>query len=106
MTETRFDSLPLHPDTLRALREVLGYATMTKVQSQSLGPCLGPNDVMAKAKTGTGKTLAFLIPAIEKLVTQGRTDGQISVLTISPTRELAEQILNEGLALSRFHQLR
>ena len=47
---------------------------------------------MARAKTGTGKTMAFLIPAIEALVRAPRSAAGISVLVLSPTRELASQV--------------
>lgn len=55
-------------------------------------------DVLAKAKTGTGKTLAFLIPAIERAA-KDRNNG-ISALIISPTRELAQQIAAEAEQVS------
>lgn len=55
------------------------------------------HDVLAQAKTGTGKTLAFLIPSIQRLI-HGKPParGQISILIISPTRELAQQISKEA----------
>lgn len=52
-------------------------------------------DVLAKAKTGTGKTVAFLIPAIERAAKRGNGRG-VSALIISPTRELAQQIAEEA----------
>ena len=64
-------------------------------------------DVLAKARTGTGKTLAFLLPSIERLVVARRENrigkNNISVLVISPTRELANQIAREAEILSKFH---
>lgn len=55
------------------------------------------HDVLAKAKTGTGKTLAFLLPAIEGVALTPRSQRRgISVLVISPTRELAQQIADEA----------
>jgi len=104
MTQTRFDHLPLHADTIRGIHEVLGYSTMTKVQHMSLPVLMQGKDVMAKAKTGTGKTLAFLIPAFEVLLHSNRSYG-VSILVISPTRELAQQILDEAEALTRFHKI-
>ncbi|GAA5982201.1 hypothetical protein JCM10908_004782 [Rhodotorula pacifica] len=71
-----------------------GYEYCTQVQAQTLPTCLTGEDVLAQARTGTGKTLAFLIPSIENLLrapTQP-AKGQISVLVLSPTRELAIQI--------------
>lgn len=51
----------------RALTEVLKYERCSLVQAAAIPVCLGPEDVIAKAKTGTGKTLAFIIPTIEKV---------------------------------------
>ena len=70
----------------------------------STGPaiCAGV-DVVCKAKTGTGKTLAFLIPALEQLAANRLAKGRTGVLIISPTRELASQIAEEAKQLSQFH---
>lgn len=63
----------------------------TPVQSESIGPALAGRDVVATAQTGTGKTLAFVIPMLESLSRQ-LTAGGIGALILSPTRELAIQI--------------
>ena len=68
MTSAKFSDLSINPLTKRALAEVLCYGTMTVVQQQSLPVALTGVDVLAKAKTGTGKTLSFLIPAIESIL--------------------------------------
>ena len=60
-------------------------------------------DVVCKAKTGTGKTLAFLIPALEQLAGNRLAKGRTGVMIISPTRELASQIAEEAKQLSLFH---
>lgn len=60
-------------------------------------------DVVCKAKTGTGKTLAFLIPALEQLAANRLAKGRTGVMIISPTRELASQIAEEAKQLSQFH---
>jgi len=75
------------------------YETMTKVQQATLPVALSGVDILAKARTGTGKTLAFLIPTIENIL---RTNSM--ALVISPTRELAGQIHQECLALCTFHK--
>ena len=103
MTAAQFADLPIHADTKRALAEVLRYETMTIVQEQSLPVALTGVDVLAKAKTGTGKTLSFLIPAIEQVLRAQGAPGRIKVLIVSPTRELASQIYEEGQMLCRFH---
>ncbi|GAA5929584.1 hypothetical protein JCM1841_004986 [Sporobolomyces salmonicolor] len=71
-----------------------GFEYCTEVQKQTLPVILTGVDVLAQARTGTGKTLAFLIPSIERLLRapQQAVQGQISVLILSPTRELAIQI--------------
>jgi ATP-dependent RNA helicase MSS116 len=67
------------------------------VQQQSIPVALQPSDILAKAKTGTGKTLAFLIPACHKALSFSAQQrrGKVSVLVVSPTRELCQQIFNE-----------
>ena len=87
---------------------VLGYEFMTRVQEASLPVCLSGKDVLARAKTGTGKTLAFLIPSIERLARApgGVPPGGVHVLVLSPTRELAIQISKEADALLTHHALK
>ena len=62
MTESRFADLPIAAESRRAMAEVFRYETMTEVQAKTLPLILadGGRDCMAKAKTGTGKTLAFM----------------------------------------------
>jgi len=74
---------------------------MTKVQQDAIPTCLTGVDVIAKAKTGTGKTLAFLLPALHATLSD-RSRGPIKVLCLSPTRELAMQTAEESKALLRF----
>lgn len=91
--------------TRRALAEAFGFHRMSKVQAASLAMLLRGDDCFAKAKTGGGKTLAFLLPAVERLIAL-RANSQpnaVGVLVISPTRELALQILEEAKTLVRFH---
>jgi ATP-dependent RNA helicase MSS116 len=85
--------------------QVFQYEVATKVQAEAIPVALRGDDVLAKAKTGTGKTLAFLIPAIERLTRSSVPAGTISILVLSPTRELANQIEEEAISLCRFHQL-
>eukprot|EP00966_Prymnesium_polylepis_P040049 930004-Prymnesium_polylepis.1 len=103
LTGKAFAALPLSAPTQRAIKEVLGYETMTLVQEQTLPVALGGKDVIAKAKTGTGKTIGFLLPTIERLIKSGGIAGGtgagngngrkgVRALAISPTRELAYQI--------------
>jgi ATP-dependent RNA helicase MSS116 len=110
LTAAAFASLELSPSTMRAVKEVLGYENMTLVQEATLPTALTGRDVIAKAKTGTGKTIGFLLPTIERLVRDGTASGSagghrgILALAISPTRELASQIREEAEQLITFHK--
>ena len=106
LTSTAFATLRLREPTQRAVAEVLGYTTMTLVQEQTLAVALTGQDVIAKAKTGTGKTIAFLLPTIERLAAASAagTLRGIGALAISPTRELASQIRSECDQLMTFHK--
>jgi ATP-dependent RNA helicase MSS116 len=103
LSGSKFSSLPLCEPTLRAFRDGFGYACMTKVQEESIPPALTGTDILAKAKTGTGKTLAFLVPAFERLHKMPARPGKIMGLVISPTRELASQIAVEAGVLAQYH---
>ena len=94
-TTTPFSTLKIHELTKRAIAEVLQYEHMSLVQKESIPYALDGDDLIVKAKTGTGKTLAFLIPAIELALREPRQHGAVSVLVISPARELATQIDDE-----------
>ena len=75
LTETTFASLPISALTKRAIAEVLCYQTLTKVQAETLPLALQGIDLIAKARTGTGKTVAFLLPTIERLLAAGARPG-------------------------------
>ncbi|KAB8255685.1 P-loop containing nucleoside triphosphate hydrolase protein [Aspergillus pseudonomiae] len=97
------------PIIIRTLDKKMGIKTMTDVQSMTIQETLQGNDVLAQAKTGTGKTLAFLIPVVQNIIKDptvkkrsyrrsgpGATSADIRAIIISPTRELAEQIATEA----------
>ncbi|HEY2806136.1 MAG TPA: DEAD/DEAH box helicase, partial [Gemmatimonadales bacterium] len=86
MTFTAFD---LDPALLKAVRE-LGYTRPTPIQDQAIGPALAGKDVLACAMTGSGKTAAFLLPIVQRLMARPR--GATRALILAPTRELAAQI--------------
>eukprot|EP00536_Pseudo-nitzschia_multiseries_P000208 jgi/Psemu1/178176/e_gw1.3.226.1 len=79
---------------------------MTEIQSKTFVAAAGGNDVLGRARTGTGKTVAFLLPAIERLVREGKVDdpNSVGMLVISPTRELATQIGEQAKQLLKHHQ--
>lgn len=96
----------LHPDTKRALIE-MGLSRMTEIQSKTFDAAFSGSDVLGRARTGTGKTIAFLLPAIERVLRSksGHVDGSdVGVLVISPTRELATQIGVEATRLLTYHK--
>jgi superfamily II DNA/RNA helicase len=107
LSDTRFDECPISPSSLKAIKDA-GYEKMTKVQEATLPLILKGKDVLAKAKTGTGKTVAFLLPAIEVLCKLPRSNlggrvTPINVLVLCPTRELANQVASEAKKLLKYH---
>ncbi|KAG9156688.1 hypothetical protein Leryth_006648 [Lithospermum erythrorhizon] len=107
LTETRFDQFSVSPSTLKALKDV-GYDKMTVVQEATLPVILKGKDVLAKARTGTGKTVAFLLPSIEVVektpaASLDQKRPPILVLVICPTRELACQAAAEANKLLKYH---
>lgn len=98
MTTAAFSSLPLLPELLQSV-ESLGYQQMTAIQQQSLPSMLAGKDVLAKAKTGSGKTAAFALALLSKI---DSFSYHTQALVLCPTRELAEQVSKEIRALARF----
>ncbi|CAH0477398.1 unnamed protein product [Peronospora belbahrii] len=105
LSDVLFASLDISAKTKRAIVEDLKYERLTNVQNATFPLILEGNDVLAKAKTGNGKTIAFLLPVIENMVKNGRQPGIIPTLAVSPTRELALQIATEAKRLTKFHDL-
>lgn len=93
-----FSKLPLSKEMLQNL-EKIGYKNMTPIQSQSLEPILQNKDVIAQAKTGSGKTAAFGIGLLHKLNIK---HFRIQSLVLCPTRELAEQVAKELRNIAKF----
>ncbi|KAJ4883190.1 DEAD-box ATP-dependent RNA helicase 26 [Raphanus sativus] len=107
LSKTRFDQFPLSPLSLRAIKDA-GFETMTVVQEATLPIILKGKDVLAKAKTGTGKTVAFLLPSIEAVIksppaSRDSRQSPIVVLVVCPTRELASQAAAEANTLLKYH---
>jgi ATP-dependent RNA helicase DbpA len=98
MTATAFSALQLKTPLLKNLVS-LGYATMTPIQAHSLPLILAGKDVIAKAKTGSGKTAAFGIGLLSHIVV---TSPCVQALVLCPTRELADQVGKELRRLARF----
>ena len=90
-----FDSLGLAPELLRAVADQ-GYAEPTAVQAQAIPHVLAGRDLIAGAHTGTGKTAAFTLPLLQRLAGERNRDHRPRALVLTPTRELAAQVL-EGM---------
>ncbi len=97
-----FDSLRLHPDLLRGVSD-LGFTRPTPIQRDAIPPALAGRDLLACAMTGSGKTAAFLLPILERLL--GKKRGTTRALVITPTRELAAQIVEDFRDLARHTSL-
>jgi ATP-dependent RNA helicase RhlE len=98
-----FDSFKLHPQIAAGIR-TLGYHKPTPIQNQAIPKVLEGRDVMGLAQTGTGKTAAFALPILERLMNGPR--GRVRALIVAPTRELAEQIHEAVGDLGRQTRLR
>lgn len=108
-TTSTFDSLNLAEPLNQAIAE-LGFKHLTDIQDIALPATLAGEDIAAQGRTGTGKTAAFLITAIQHMLTnppkKGRKGHHPRALIIAPTRELAVQIANDGKQLIKFTDLR
>ncbi|CAD6967314.1 unnamed protein product [Tilletia controversa] len=96
LSNVRFDSLQGQVDA--RLLSAIAFPLMSEVQAATLVPALSGADILAQAKTGTGKTIAFLLPTISRILQRGAQapSGSVSCLIMSPTRELALQIQREA----------
>jgi ATP-dependent RNA helicase RhlE len=91
-----FNTLPLDPKLLRAVVES-GYTAMTPIQAKAIPIVLAGRDVMGAAQTGTGKTAAFTLPLLQKMLKHENTSMSparhpVRALVLAPTRELADQV--------------
>jgi ATP-dependent RNA helicase RhlE len=87
-----FSSFRLDKNLVRGLKE-MGFVRPTPIQTDAIPPAMDGRDLLACASTGSGKTVAFLLPILDKLITRPR--GTTRALVITPTRELAAQIVEE-----------
>jgi len=77
----------------------LGFKTLTPIQEDSFGPLLLGKDLVGQAQTGSGKTVAFTVPILEKIIT---TDRNIQAIVLCPTRELSAQVTEQVRKLGRY----
>ena len=87
-----FTGFKLHPSLLRGIKE-LGFTRPTPIQAEALPPAIEGRDILGCAQTGSGKTAAFLLPILNRLL--GKARGTTRALIVTPTRELAAQIQAE-----------
>jgi ATP-dependent RNA helicase RhlE len=92
-----FKQFQLHPDLSRGVHE-MGFTRPTPIQQDAIPPALEGRDVLACAMTGSGKTAAFLLPIMHRLI--GKKRGASRALILTPTRELAAQIDDHARALA------
>ena len=105
-----FDTLPLDPKLLRAI-VTQGYLTMTPIQAQAIPLVLEGRDVMGAAQTGTGKTAAFSIPLLQKMLkhenpSMSPARHPVRAIVLAPTRELAVQVAANVKAYAKQTNLR
>ncbi|CAG0969747.1 partial ATP-dependent RNA helicase RhlE, partial [Gammaproteobacteria bacterium] len=105
-----FNSLNLAPEILKAIQEQ-GYTQPTPIQQQAIPLVLEGRDLMAGAQTGTGKTAAFTLPLLQKLLPQASTSASparhpVRALILTPTRELAIQVEESVKAYGKHVPLR
>ena len=106
----RFDTLPLDPKLLRAVADQ-GYATMTPIQAKAIPVVLSGRDVMGAAQTGTGKTAAFSIPLLQKMLRHENASASparhpVRAVVLAPTRELADQVAQNVKSYAKHTNLR
>ena len=99
----QFSSLDLAPDLQRAL-VACGYSEMTPVQQQAIVPARRGKDLQVTAQTGTGKTAAFAIPLLQRMLDKPKATAERRprALILTPTRELAEQLADAITAYAQF----
>lgn len=106
MSVSTFDELISHPNLLKVLDEQ-ELALPTEVQAQTIPAVLASKNLLVSAKTGSGKTVAFLLPILQQLLTRPALNTATTrVLILSPTRELARQILKTAQLFARLTSIR
>lgn len=99
----KFTEFGFHPDLMTGV-EALGFENATPIQEQAIPAILEGKDIIASAQTGTGKTAAFLLPLINKILAEPPSESMKAVIIV-PTRELAIQIDQQMEGLSYFCQI-
>jgi ATP-dependent RNA helicase RhlE len=110
MSESAFSKLSLAEPLSRAVAE-MGYESMTPIQAQAIPVVLAGKDVMGAAQTGTGKTAAFALPLLQRLLKNENASTSparhpVRALVLLPTRELADQVAQQVKLYSKYTNLR
>src|SRR5690606_37341596 len=101
-TNVSFETLNLHPAIVKAVLAA-GYASPTPIQQQAIPELISGHDILASAQTGTGKTAAFMLPALHRLATPAKVrSGGPRILVLTPTRELALQVSDAASKYGKF----
>lgn len=100
-TSPRFEDLGLHEDSLTAIRTV-GYEIPSPIQAAFIPVAVSGRDCIGQARTGTGKTAAFVLPVLERIDFE---DPRTQCLVLTPTRELSQQVADEAVRLSINHEV-
>ncbi len=95
----------LHDDLLKAVAE-LGWTRPTPIQEQAILPVMQGRDVIGVAQTGTGKTGAYVLPLMHRILSHHQTAKGVMVLILAPTRELAQQIDKDIIDFGKFTRLK
>ncbi|MBL8995476.1 MAG: DEAD/DEAH box helicase, partial [Spirochaetia bacterium] len=100
-----FENFSFDPRIASAIRNT-GYTTPTPIQAQAIPKVLEGRDVLGLAQTGTGKTAAFILPMLDRLLKKPSNQRKARALILAPTRELAEQIHQTAVKLGKDTGLR
>jgi len=106
MKPMKFEELDLHPSLQQAIRDC-GFETATPIQAEAIPVIQSGRDLMGSAQTGTGKTGAFVLPILDRLLAdRGRPGKGPRTLVLTPTRELAVQVTNEVARFGRHARIK
>lgn len=99
MSKLSFSELGLDPRVLRALAKK-GFSAPTPVQAEAVAKALEGKDIVARARTGSGKTMAYLLPAIHRLLSNESAGSSFQAVVLVPTKELCEQVRGEANSIT------
>ncbi|KZN47438.1 DEAD/DEAH box helicase [Pseudoalteromonas luteoviolacea] len=100
-----FQSLNLVDELNQALTH-LEFVEPTEIQTLSIPLILQGNDLLATAQTGTGKTAAFMLPILNRLISENHAHQAVRALVLAPTRELAQQVAKDARRLAKFSEIK